>query len=75
VERRVIFSPEAAIDLSNIYEYIAKQSGPTRAIGYINGLSEDDAEEQSVARIERSEIRGDGIVRTSRNLSIMFGRQ
>jgi plasmid stabilization system protein ParE len=35
VEHRVIFSPEAAADLSNLYEYIAKRSGPDRAIGYI----------------------------------------
>src|SRR5438270_11517663 len=38
VERRVIFSPEAAIDLSRLYEYIAKQSGPARAIGYVTRI-------------------------------------
>jgi plasmid stabilization system protein ParE len=38
VERRVVFSPEAAADLINIYDYIAKQSGPARAIGYIDRI-------------------------------------
>jgi toxin ParE1/3/4 len=38
VQRRVIFSPEAAADLANLYEYIAKQSGLTRAINYIGRI-------------------------------------
>jgi toxin ParE1/3/4 len=38
VERRVVFSPEAAADLFELYEYIAKQSGPARAIGYIQRI-------------------------------------
>jgi len=38
VEHRVIFSPEAASDLSNLYEHIAKRSGPDRAIGYITRI-------------------------------------
>jgi len=38
VERRVVSSPEAATDLFNIYDYIAKQSGPARAIGYISRI-------------------------------------
>jgi toxin ParE1/3/4 len=38
VERRVVFAPEAAADLFELYDYIAAQSGPTLAIGYINRL-------------------------------------
>jgi len=38
VERSVVFSPEAAADLFNIYEYIAKESGPRRAIAYIDKI-------------------------------------
>jgi toxin ParE1/3/4 len=38
VGRRVVFSPEAAADLFNIYDYIAKHSGPARAIGYIDRI-------------------------------------
>jgi plasmid stabilization system protein ParE len=38
VERRVVFSPEAAADLFKIYDYIANQSGPARAICYINRI-------------------------------------
>jgi plasmid stabilization system protein ParE len=39
-KRRVIFSPEAAVDLSDLYEYIAKQSGLTRAINYIGRIEQ-----------------------------------
>ncbi len=38
MERRVVFSPEAATDLFNLYDYIAKRSGPARAIGYIERI-------------------------------------
>jgi hypothetical protein len=38
VELRVIFSPEAAADLFNLYEYIARQSGLARALNYINRI-------------------------------------
>jgi toxin ParE1/3/4 len=38
VERRVVFSPEAAADLFNIYDYIAQHSGPPRAIGNIGRI-------------------------------------
>ena len=38
VDRRVVFSPEAAADLFNLYEYIARHSGPARAIGYISRI-------------------------------------
>jgi len=38
VEHRVIFSPEAAADLSNLYDYIAKESGPTRAMNYLTRI-------------------------------------
>jgi toxin ParE1/3/4 len=38
VERRVAFSPEAASDLFNLYDYIASQSGQARAIGYTGRL-------------------------------------
>jgi toxin ParE1/3/4 len=38
VEHRVVFSPEAAADLFNLYDYIAKRSGPARAIGYIQRI-------------------------------------
>jgi plasmid stabilization system protein ParE len=38
VERKVVFSPEAADDLINLYEYIAERSGPARAIGYIDRI-------------------------------------
>ena len=38
MERRVVFSPEAAADLINLYEYIAERAGPRRAIGYIDRI-------------------------------------
>jgi toxin ParE1/3/4 len=38
VELRIIFSPEAAADLFNLYEYIARQSGLARALNYINRI-------------------------------------
>jgi len=39
VERRkVVFSPEAAADLTSLYDYIAERSGAARAIGYINRI-------------------------------------
>jgi toxin ParE1/3/4 len=38
VDRRVIFSPEAALDVSNLYDYIAKRSGSARAIGYVSRI-------------------------------------
>jgi toxin ParE1/3/4 len=38
VERRVVFSPEAAADLINLYEYVAARSGPLRAMGYIDRI-------------------------------------
>ena len=38
VKRRVVFSPEAQADLFELYDYIADQSGPTRAIGYIKRI-------------------------------------
>lgn len=38
MERRVVYSPEAAADLFGLYEHIAKQSGPARAIGYIQRI-------------------------------------
>jgi toxin ParE1/3/4 len=37
-KREVVFSPEAAADLLALYDYIAAQSGPARAIGYIARL-------------------------------------
>jgi toxin ParE1/3/4 len=38
VESRVAFSPEAASDLFNLYDYIASQSGPAQAISYTGRL-------------------------------------
>jgi toxin ParE1/3/4 len=38
VKRRVTFSPEAEADLFELYDYIASQSGPRRAIGYIGRI-------------------------------------
>jgi toxin ParE1/3/4 len=38
VAHRVIFSPEAAADLSEIYDYIAKQSGTAIAFGYLRRI-------------------------------------
>lgn len=38
MERRVVFSPEAAADLINLYDYIAARSGATRAINYIGRI-------------------------------------
>ena len=35
---RVVFAPEAAADLINLYDYIAERSGPMRAIGYIDRI-------------------------------------
>jgi plasmid stabilization system protein ParE len=36
----VIFSPKATADLTNLYDYIAEQSGPVRAMGYIGRIDE-----------------------------------
>ena len=36
--REVIFSPEALGDLEALYDHIAADSGPTRAIGYIERI-------------------------------------
>jgi toxin ParE1/3/4 len=38
VAPRVVFSPEAATDLVQLYDYIAERSGPVRAIGYIDRI-------------------------------------
>jgi len=38
VQCRVIFSPEAAADLFDLYDYIAKRSGPSVAFGYIHRI-------------------------------------
>jgi toxin ParE1/3/4 len=39
VERRkVVFSPEASGDLIGLYDYIAADSGPARAIGYLDRI-------------------------------------
>lgn len=38
VAHRVIFSPEAAADLFELYDYIAKQSGPSLAFRYLTRI-------------------------------------
>jgi plasmid stabilization system protein ParE len=38
MKRRVVFAPEAQDDLLSLYTYIANQSGPSTAIGYINRI-------------------------------------
>jgi len=38
VAHRVIFSPEAAADLSELYDYIAKQSGAAVAFNYLRRI-------------------------------------
>jgi len=38
VAHRVIFSPEAAADLFELYDYIAKQSGSSRAFRYLGRI-------------------------------------
>jgi len=35
-KREVLFSPEAAVDVTGIYDFIAAQSGPARARAYID---------------------------------------
>ena len=38
MRRRVVFAPEAQDDLLSLYTYIANQSEPSTAIGYINRI-------------------------------------
>lgn len=38
MKRRVVFSPEARADLITLYDYIADQSSPTTAMGYIERI-------------------------------------
>lgn len=38
--RNVVFSPEALGDLISLYDYIAADSGPVRAIGYIERIED-----------------------------------
>jgi len=38
VRRKVVFSPEARADLFALYDYIAEQSSPMRAMGYIERI-------------------------------------
>lgn len=38
MELRVVFSPEAAADLFSIYDYISRQSGAIRALGYLERI-------------------------------------
>jgi toxin ParE1/3/4 len=38
VRRKVVFSPEARADLFALYDYIAEQSSPIRAMGYIERI-------------------------------------
>jgi toxin ParE1/3/4 len=52
VKRRVIFSPEAEADLIELYDYIANEAGPDRAIGYIERI------EKSCLSLERVSERG-----------------
>jgi len=40
VKRQVIFAPEARDDLLSLYSYIAAQSGPLTALGYIDRIEE-----------------------------------
>jgi toxin ParE1/3/4 len=40
VTRKVIYSPEAAADLDSLYDFIADQGGPIRAINYIERIAE-----------------------------------
>lgn len=37
-KREVVFSPEAEADLIGLYDYIAEDSNPARAIGYIGRI-------------------------------------
>jgi len=52
VDRKVVFSPEAADDLINLYDYIAERSGPMLALGYIDRI------EAYCAGLEASPERG-----------------
>ena len=38
MKRQVIFAPEAQDDLFSLFSYIAEQSGPSTAIGYISRI-------------------------------------
>jgi toxin ParE1/3/4 len=38
VAHRVVFSPEAAADLSELYDYIARQSGHSLAFNYLKRI-------------------------------------
>jgi toxin ParE1/3/4 len=60
VERRkVVFSPEALGDLISLYDYIAADSGPVRAISYIGRIEDYCAKFDLVAQrgTRRDDIR------------------
>lgn len=73
--RRVVFAPEARIDLLNIYDWIAEAANPAVAVGYIERLenwcmSFDIASERGRAR---EDIRpGLRVVGFERRLTVAF---
>ena len=38
MRRKVVFSPEARADLLALYDYIAEQSSPSRAMGFVERI-------------------------------------
>ena len=52
MDRKVVFSPEAADDLINLFDYVAERSGPMLALGYIDRI------EAYCAGLETSPERG-----------------
>jgi len=73
--RRVVFAPEARIDLLNIYDWIAEAANPAVAVGYIERLEDwcmsfDIAGERGRAR---EDIRpGLRVVGFERRLTVAF---
>ena len=73
--RKVVFTPEAQIDLLSLYEYIAADSGPARALSYIERIEGYCARFDLVAErgTRRDDIRpGLRIVGFERRVAIAF---
>jgi toxin ParE1/3/4 len=73
--RKVILTPEALGDLDSLYEYIAADSGPARAISYIERIEDYCARFDLVAErgTRRDDIRpGLRIVGFERRVTIAF---
>lgn len=74
-KREVVFSPEAQADLNGLYDYIADNASPERAIGYVRRIEKYCLGFEVAAQrgLRRDDIRpGLRIVGFERRITIAF---